>query len=69
MELGMVEQCFEQGDFVAGVRALIVDKDNAPRWNPSRLEDVTDASSENTSQKRSQANDLIEHPTRFATVR
>jgi enoyl-CoA hydratase/carnithine racemase len=46
MELGMVEQCFEQGDFVAGVRALIVDKDHAPRWNPSRLEDVTDASVE-----------------------
>ncbi len=44
MELGMVEQCFEHGDFVEGVRALIIDKDNSPRWTPGRLEDVTDAS-------------------------
>jgi enoyl-CoA hydratase/carnithine racemase len=43
MELGMVEQCFEQGDFIEGVRALIVDKDNTPRWTPSSLADVTTA--------------------------
>jgi len=43
MELGMVEQCFVQGDFVEGIRALIIDKDNAPRWQPARLEDVTPA--------------------------
>lgn len=24
-----------------GVRALLVDKDKAPRWNPPRLADVT----------------------------
>jgi len=30
-------------DFVEGVRAVIFDKDNAPRWNPARPEDVTDA--------------------------
>lgn len=24
-----------------GIRALVVDKDNAPRWQPSRIEDVT----------------------------
>jgi hypothetical protein len=46
MELGMVEQCFEQGDFIEGVRALIIDKDNAPRWKPGRLDEVTDASVE-----------------------
>jgi Enoyl-CoA hydratase/isomerase len=43
MELAMAQQCFEQGDFLEGVRALIVDKDNAPRWAPNRIEDVTDA--------------------------
>jgi enoyl-CoA hydratase/carnithine racemase len=46
MELGMVEQCFEQGDFVEGVRAFIIDKDNSPRWKPARLDEVTDASVE-----------------------
>jgi hypothetical protein len=44
MEAGMIERCFEQGDVIEGIRALIIDKDNAPRWNPSRLDDVTDAS-------------------------
>jgi enoyl-CoA hydratase len=29
-------------DFKEGVRALIVDKDNAPQWNPPTLEGVTD---------------------------
>lgn len=30
-------------DFLEGVRAVIVEKDNAPKWNPTRLEDVSDA--------------------------
>ena len=29
-------------DFAEGVRALIVDKDNAPKWSPARAEDVSD---------------------------
>ncbi len=43
MELAMAYQCFEHGDFLEGVRALIIDKDNIPRWQPNRIEDVTDA--------------------------
>jgi hypothetical protein len=46
MELDMVQGCFAQGDFIEGIRALIVDKDNKPRWNPARLADVTAASVE-----------------------
>jgi len=42
MELGMLQQCFLQGDFIEGVRALIIDKDNAPRWSPSRPQEVTE---------------------------
>jgi enoyl-CoA hydratase/carnithine racemase len=42
MELDMARQCFEQGDFLEGVRALIIDKDNSPHWMPQRIEDVTD---------------------------
>ena len=43
MELGMAAYAFEQGDFLEGVRAVLIDKDNAPHWQPSRIEDVTDA--------------------------
>jgi enoyl-CoA hydratase/carnithine racemase len=43
MELGMAAHCFEQGDFLEGVRAVLIDKDNAPRWQPERIEDVTDS--------------------------
>ena len=32
----------QRHDFLEGVRAVIVDKDNAPHWQPSMPEDVTD---------------------------
>lgn len=46
MERDLVRHCFHRrpgsaGETVEGIRALAVDKDHAPRWNPSRIEDVT----------------------------
>jgi enoyl-CoA hydratase len=39
-EYRIVSRVLYQDDFYEGVRALIVDKDNAPRWNPAALADV-----------------------------
>jgi enoyl-CoA hydratase len=33
----------EGQDFYEGVRAFLVDRDRAPRWQPERLQDVTEA--------------------------
>ena len=41
MERALVRRVFEHGEVVEGVRALVVDKDNAPRWSPPALADVT----------------------------
>lgn len=40
MELAVVVQSFTRGDFIEGVRALIVDKDNAPDWRVSSYDAV-----------------------------
>lgn len=42
VEYRLTVRLFEDGEFLEGVRALIVDKDKAPRWQPSTLEAVTD---------------------------
>jgi len=41
LERTMVRRCFEHGEVLEGVRALVVDRDNAPRWNPETLDAVT----------------------------
>ncbi len=43
MELRLTTHLFEHGEFPEGVRALLVDKDKAPKWRPERLEDVRPA--------------------------
>lgn len=34
-------QCGVKGDFQEGIRALLIDKDRSPKWNPATLDDVT----------------------------
>ena len=41
MERTMVRHNFEHGEVLEGVRALVIDKDNAPQWRPAALADVT----------------------------
>jgi len=46
MERDLVRHCFSlrpgaASETVEGIRALAVDKDHAPRWNPPRIDDVT----------------------------
>lgn len=45
MERDMVRHCFflrpGASETVEGIRALAVDKDHSPRWNPARIEDVS----------------------------
>ena len=43
MEYRLVVRLFERGEFNEGVRALLVDKDRAPKWNPPELAAATDA--------------------------
>ncbi|MEN9864934.1 MAG: hypothetical protein RL748_524, partial [Pseudomonadota bacterium] len=42
MERNLVRRNFEQGEVLEGVRALVIDKDNAPRWSCS-LPEVSEA--------------------------
>jgi enoyl-CoA hydratase len=42
-ELRIVSRVIEGHDFYEGVRAVIVDKDNRPRWQPAALADVSEA--------------------------
>nr|WP_315252623.1 enoyl-CoA hydratase/isomerase family protein [uncultured Duganella sp.] len=42
MERALVRRNFENGEVIEGVRALVIDKDNAPQWQPATLEEVTE---------------------------
>jgi enoyl-CoA hydratase/carnithine racemase len=40
MELVVSVQCCAHPDFAEGVRALLIDKDHAPRWTPASLQQI-----------------------------
>lgn len=43
MEYRLASRFIEGRDFYEGVRATVIDKDQKPRWDPARWEDVSDA--------------------------
>ena len=43
MEYGIMVRMIHHPDFREGVRALLIDKDNAPKWSPATPEEISDA--------------------------
>jgi enoyl-CoA hydratase len=43
MEFRMVQRCMKGDDFFEGIRALLIDKDQKPAWQPARLDQVKEA--------------------------
>lgn len=41
MERLMVRRSFEHGEVLEGIRSVVIDKDNTPKWHPASLEAVT----------------------------
>jgi enoyl-CoA hydratase/carnithine racemase len=42
MDFDLVKHFMQGCDFYEGVRALLIEKDKTPKWNPQRLEEVSD---------------------------
>lgn len=43
MERTMVRRSFENGEVLEGIRSVVIDKDNAPKWQPASIEEVSDS--------------------------
>jgi len=54
MELDLIQATMEHPDILEGIRALIVDKDNTPRWTPASLAEVKSADIDRFFTKRKQ---------------
>jgi enoyl-CoA hydratase len=46
LEYRLSQHCMAAHDFFEGVRAVVIDKDQAPQWRPARLDQVSDAAVE-----------------------
>ena len=44
MESRMVQAMSARPDFLEGIRAAVIDKDQRPKWSPAALEDISDES-------------------------
>lgn len=44
MEMNLITASFEHGDVMEGIRALMIDKDQAPTWKPATIADVSPTS-------------------------
>lgn len=42
MEYRLTVRLFEDGEFIEGVRALLIEKDYSPKWSPAELSEMTD---------------------------
>lgn len=42
IEFRLASRILDNPDYYEGVRAVVIDKDNKPRWTPARIEDVGD---------------------------
>lgn len=43
MEYRIADRCFRGHDLFEGIRAVVIDKDGAPKWDPADLADVDEA--------------------------
>lgn len=58
MEYRMAVRHLENSDFKEGVRALLIDKDNQPKWNPPKLTEVTNEKVQSYFEKLSDTEEL-----------
>jgi enoyl-CoA hydratase len=41
VEYRLCTRLYEDGEFIEGVRALLIDKDKSPKWQPATIDAVT----------------------------
>jgi enoyl-CoA hydratase len=59
MDFDLVGHFMNASDFYEGVRALLIEKDKNPHWNPSRLDLITESMVVNYFERSSQGLELI----------